>query len=424
MEDEIDLQRYILLLINKWKFILGGGLLLALIVALVNVYVLSPVYQANALVVAIQPRYSLTFDPRFETQSSSQNDIYRSLGSVALSDEVLIKLVDNMSRIDEVFAQQNLETVRASLETGTDNSYNASGIIGLSAKHTDPKIAAEIVNAWAEIFVNKANEIYGSTEAQTTDLLEQLSQAEADRDNTEQALVDFQSQNRLFVLKAEETSLQNKYRQLLIEQGNIGRITLDIDGFITQLATLPANDVVSFENELTLLLLQLKAFNLGASTLQLQVDDQSALTNKTVREIIIYLGDLASNLALKSQEIEGILGPLTTQILEIQGEIQQLEATYARLQQDYLLASETHLTLARKVEETEITTEVSSQTIILASEAVAPQEPIAPKKTMNTIIGGAVGVLLTTLWVLAQDFWLQISEAQDEEAKRTVPSQA
>ncbi len=81
--------------------------------------------------------------------------------------------------------------LRASL--GSDPS-----LLKLYAKNTDPEVAAEIANGWAELFVSWANKKFGdSSEEQLLFYEQRLEEAAAELKAAENALVEYQAQNRL-----------------------------------------------------------------------------------------------------------------------------------------------------------------------------------------------------------------------------------
>ena len=410
MEDEIDLQRYILLLVNRWRLIIGISILLALAAALLSKFVLPARYEARALVVITIPRYSISFDPRFEFQNVTDLDFYAPLVDLAVSDDVIQELLLMYPDNEDL----TLDTLRDMLRV---ESVRFSNSLQLIVTSVDPELSAELVNSLASVFVAKGNEIFGGVSRDTNSLDAQLVQFEADRQTAEQAFVEFESQNELLILQARLDAAKNVYDQILEEQRGIEQILQDVEGLRAQIATLPANQTVSYENDLTLLLLQVKAYNVDETTLLIQVDEQLTLSRQTVGETIGYLDEFKASLQQKSQALETSLEPRQAEVLDIQRKIKEMETERDQITQTYDLATQTHLALALQIEESKITSHISGNSIRLASSAAVPVDPIWPKTFVNALLGGAMGLMGGVFWVLIAGYWRQISIQKKEDIK-------
>jgi hypothetical protein len=100
LEEEIDLRKYIAILIKRWYWIVGLA-----VVASGLAFVMSsstpPTYQATALVIALQSRYELQFDPRFRNipDSAIQSLLesqYRTYPTLATSDDLLQQVAERV----------------------------------------------------------------------------------------------------------------------------------------------------------------------------------------------------------------------------------------------------------------------------------------------------------------------------------------
>lgn len=407
MDDEIDLRRYIVLFVKKWKLILGVALLFGMVAFVWTRFVLSPIYEVRSLVVVTEPRYDLNFDPRFRTETGTELDFYRPLNSLAVSDEMLENVLNSLEK-EDINSEITLDILRSMLSV---DSEGVTELIELAVTGQDPRDITVIANKWAELFVIQANQLYGEGDDQNS-LELQVSEANTDLQAAETALINFQSENDQLALNTEILSLETTYTELFNSRGLITETTLDIASFIEQLQTLQQSDPLSPQDETTLLLLQLKAFNVYQEGVQVAVGGQDT-SGKTVREAVEYLQALQTTLSTKSADIEEQLGPLTERLFIIQTSVKNLETTDLRLMQEYNLASETYLTLSRKVDETRISAQVSSGTIKLASRPSVPLNPVAPSATVNTLIALILGGVTGIVWVLAGDFWHGVASAND-----------
>ena len=420
MDEEIDLQRYILLLIQSWKWIAGVTILFAVVAALVSFFVLPPTYEAKALAVIIQPRYSLNFDSRFQTDTNTDLDFYKPVAQLAETDDLMQALYDAwISQGGD--SEINLEDLDKMTEVEGSTSTNSVALVVTSS---DPESAAQMVNLWAEIFVRKANEIYGEDVENAEALQTQFAQAETERETAQKDLIDFESQNELTIFRSRLSTHQSSYNRYLADQSNIEQTLQDLGIFQEQLAELPASQEIPFDTELTALLLQLRAYNLDQAIPQIQIDSQSSSSPRTVQELSLYLSHMSQVLEQKSLDINLLLDPLQSEILLLQGQIKELETTSERLQQDYQVASDSYLTLARKLAETQISSQISEGTVKLASGANVPREPIGPRKIINTLIAAVVGMMVSIFGIFAYDFWKNLPKDPQEIAAHHKPAKA
>jgi len=418
MDDEIDLQKYFLLLINNWKWIAGVTFILVLAALLLSLFVLPPTYEAKALVVIVPTRYSLTFDPRFQTDTTPDLLFYRPAAQLAESDAMMQALYDgwiNQTGDSEL-------TIEALKGVTTVEYDTVSNSLELFVTSDDPKMAADLVNLWANFLVQRANELFGETLEGGETLEAQFAQIEAGWETAQQALVEFEGQNQLTTFRAEKLVKETVYAQFVTDQAKFNQVLQDLETLQAQLSGLPASQEVSFDTELTALLLQLKAYNLDATLTQVQIVAQPSGTPRSVRELTTHLDQLHTVLAQKTEAITLQLAPLRTEILLLQSQIKSLETTGERLQQNYQVASDTYLTLARKLEETQISNEVSGGIVKLASGANIPTEPVGPRTLINLLVAGATGLILSIVGIFFNDFWANLP--QDQRPFRPKPAKA
>ncbi len=415
MEDEIDLQKYILLLINHWKWIAGASIVLALVAMVISLYVLSPTYEAKALILIIPPRYSLTFDPKFQTDSSPDLLYYRPVAQLAESDSTFQALYSAWLT-EGGDTSLTLQAIDGMTKVEFDNVTSSLQLIVTSS---DAEAAAKLVNLWATVMVKKANDLFDNTQESAGTLTDQFAQIQAERETAQQTLVEYEGQNEATLLTVRLSVQQTTYSQLLTDQAKLTGVLQDIETLQAQISDLPANQVVSFDTELTALLLQLKAFNLDTTLTQVQIDAQPAETPRTGRELTTHLEQLHTVLTAKKDTLTLQLAPLQTEMLSLQAQIKEKVTTQERLQQNYQIASDTYITLARKLKETEISSEVSGSIVKLASQSKIPTEPVGPRTMVNTLFAGVFGGIMSVFGIFAKDFWGNLPEDQRPVRKNT-----
>ncbi len=416
MEEEINLRQYVEVLIRYWKWIVGLALVMA-VAALVMGFLTPPTYEATALVAVTEPRYVMRFDPRFETVNGIQ-PAYKAYPELAASDDLLQDLLACLNPLPE--GVETLQNLREMLEAGAGADPS---MVRLAVRYRDPEEAARVANAWAGLFVARANEIYGAHSDQQVHFFEnQLERARAELEAAEQALVAFQARNQAALLGAQLTSAQQDLQDYLVEQREIERAVRNARALQGNIASQPADGPVNPGDDLTALLLQIQAFNvqtsrpertasygaeLGAGpSVWLQISDATLLSSeRTAGELALFLDELVTTLEAREEEAEAQVATLEPQILTLQQQLQESQTEGNRLTRAQDVARETYVTLARKVEEVRIAAEDTSGEVRLASQAAAPEQPVSPRKLLNTAVAGALGLMLGVCGAFAVEWW-------------------
>jgi len=422
MEEEIDLREYVQVLVRSWKWVVGLAVLAA-VAALGVSFLIPPTYEATALVAVTEPRYVMRFDPRFETVNNVQL-VYKAYPELATSDDLLQDLLVRLDPLPEgVETYRNLRNM-SQAEQGADPS-----MVRLAVRSQEPGEAARVANAWAELFVTRANEIYGTQGEDQVQFFEgQLERAQAELAAAEQALVAFQARNQGAVLEAQLASAQQNLQDYLVEQREIERATRNARALRGSVADLPTDELVSAGDDLAALLLQIQAFDVHASrpaqvsesgrsasygaesqarpSLWLQVSDSALLSSeRTAGELAVFLDGLVATLGARGEEIEAQVATLEPQILGLQQQLQEVQTEEDRLTRARDVARETYMTLARKVEEVRIAAEDTSGEVRLASRAAVPEVPVSPRKLLNTAVAGMLGLMVGVFGAFAVEWW-------------------
>jgi len=422
MEEEIDLREYVQVLVRSWKWVVGLAVLAA-VAALGVSFLIPPTYEATALVAVTEPRYVMRFDPRFETVNNVQL-VYKAYPELATSDDLLQDLLVRLDPLPEgVETYRNLRNM-SQAEQGADPS-----MVRLAVRSQEPGEAARVANAWAELFVTRANEIYGTQGEDQVQFFEgQLERAQAELAAAEQALVAFQARNQGAVLEAQLASAQQNLQDYLVEQREIERATRNARALRGSVADMPTDELVSAGDDLAALLLQIQAFDVHASrpaqvsesgrsasygaesqarpSLWLQVSDSALLSSeRTAGELAVFLDGLVATLGARGEQIEAQVAALEPQILGLQQRLQEVQTEEDRLTRARDVARETYLTLARKVEEVRIAAEDTSGEVRLASRAAVPEVPVSPRKLLNTAVAGMLGLMVGVFGAFAVEWW-------------------
>jgi uncharacterized protein involved in exopolysaccharide biosynthesis len=411
-EIEINLKKYILLLVSHWRIIVGGAFLAALIGFGVS-SLQSVNYKSTALIVVTQPQFQLNFDPKFQTfyNITPANKAFLDLAN---SDAVLKEVLDQWNdRPDSIKTVDDFRKV-VQAESGSDSS-----VIDLSVAAANPDQAAQVTNQWASILINKANEVYFGQNQLLTFLETQMSSTQSDLSKDENALVDFQARNQQAILTNQLNSLLQNQSEFLAIQRNLAYLEQNVQGLRSQLSSDPANKI-STADILSSLLLQIQAYNSQINTtnvnplntsnvnpfpIQIQVTDQSFLGNLTIQEQTAILDNLLQSIQDRTKQVESSLNALAPQILSLQQNLEKVRVEQDQLTRTRDIAKQTYTTLAQKVDETRISQQDPSNRLQLASSALPPSQAVSRNRLRNTILAGMIGGILIVITILLLEWW-------------------
>jgi uncharacterized protein involved in exopolysaccharide biosynthesis len=388
-EVEIDIRRYFDVLLREWRWIVGIVVLVAL-GAFIWSALQPPLYEATALVVVTKPKYAINFDPRFATVVDNLQ-AYKVYPELAKSDDVVQSVYTNLiSQSKQIHTLDDLNGLLKA-ESGSDSS-----LLRLKAQMSDAAEAAHIANMWAQVFIARANEIYGSQDQkQVQSFQTQAENAAKELQIGEQALIDFRAKDRSLIVTNQLTATQQMQVDYLEKQRNITYLLQDIDGLRQQLSKQPASASSGLADRLSALFLQIKAYNVQASMpIQLQFSNPDTLASATVSEQVALLDHLTANMKAQYSEVDIRSKELEPKILALQQQLQQTTSEKERLTQARDVARQTSETLAQKVAETRIAVKSASGEVQLASSAVVPQQRANSPRLANTLVGAALGLFL------------------------------
>jgi len=400
VDDEIDLREYVKVLIRHWKWIAALAVVAA-VVALVVSFMLSPTYEAMALVVITKPRYVMRFDEKFETVNDIEQP-YKAYPSLAMSDDLLLQTVAAMNPpLPE--KDRDLKGFRNMLEavSGSDPS-----VVELRVQHQEAELATRIANTWAGIFVERVNELYDASAQDVSFFEDQLADADAVLGQAEQALIEFQGRNQAGILNAQVSAYRQQLGDYLASKNAIELVIQDARSLQERLRLQEGGVPASLADDLAVLYLEIDALSSkGAVPLQLQVGPASSLSNRTAEDQIAFLDDLMTSLRDKRSALDAEIAQLEPEILRLQGEIQVLNVEADRLTRARDVARDTVITLARKLNEARIAAEDELGEVRLASRAAVPTEPVSPRKLLNTAVAGVLGLMLGVFIAFAIEWW-------------------
>ncbi|RMF47781.1 MAG: hypothetical protein D6755_04665 [Anaerolineae bacterium] len=404
MDDVIDIRQVIrtLLRYRGWIVALTLG---AAVVALVVSLLLPPTYEATALAVMTPTQYKLQFDPRIETVINPvdmQIDVYTGL---ATSDDVVQKLFASLTPLPQ--GVENIADLQDALTVTGKN-----GLLTFTVKARSPEDASRVANAWVQIFVTQANRVYGTNdEEQLAFFQAQFSDAGKKLQAAEDALTEFVAQDKTSILQNRLDSLNNTQRNYLSTQNALLVARQDVESLLQKLESQTNTSTTEFSDQMSAFFLELRVFNgQGNYPVQLQLSDPASFSSLPLSEQKRTLRTVLTIIDRRMQDLDTELQALEPQILEMQAELKQAQLERDRLERELSLARDTYTALAHKVDETRIVTNDSVGQVRIASQALTPLKPVAPRKLLNTVLAGVVGAMLAIGGAFAVEWWREEGE--------------
>jgi len=242
-EYEIDLREYILLIWKK-KYLLVGLVIAAMVLAVIFTNITEdPQYKASSTLLIMPPMYTTSIEV-----GSLPVETYREL---ALTSQMRNKIIEKLDLRDdegELISQTALEN-RMEFEIAGREEIRREGesveapLIKLNVIHRDAEIAADIANAWAELFMEDTREV---RRAETTEISNLI---ETRFENTRERLTDVREKLKEFVtennierlemnLNAEKEQLEKVFEEKAILEydtsllkSELGEIEKQLDEF-------------------------------------------------------------------------------------------------------------------------------------------------------------------------------------------------
>lgn len=435
-EDEIDLRRYIDILIRWWREIstitLAFILFSVIGIALMRL-VLSPRYAASSDVAIVRTSSDVNFDERFRTiaeelgQSVPSLNARRSalVGLVttgAIAQEVIGQLGDMLSETEKNPATL-IEMVSAETVSSAGTSAD-SDLLRINVVADTPEKAAAIANAWAYTYVSQINSIYGQVPNEVMASIQaELENAKQNYLSSQTTLENFIAQSPLDALTSEVTILQQRVtqestlQQAFLLQWQQAQEQLTLARALEKQIELGGEGAVRSAMA-ALQVLKLSAYGMPPEQLQIEVRDLPEVSQDLM---LADLKALTESLESKLQELnnqipseengqEGNKRLQTPAIIiqQLQGSKAKLEAetaVFRQLTQKRDIDWETYKTLSNKVAELKLARAAASSEVRFGAPAVPPTKS-NPRVSlfMGPLISGLVGILSALLYVAIAEY--------------------
>lgn len=485
-EEEISLQEYIQI-IRKRKWTIFWVLVIAILIVSLANYIMTPVYKASTTVLLSEKSSAgqLFGNPEMDLMFGGSNNIETQveiIKSRTIASEVVKKLPsDIFQQVEEENFQKRKDELRwlinildflrlkgfVSNMLGVDSTGNPepeeqlteekkikkvmnsisvnlvknTKIIEISTENIHPKLAADIANKTAQVYVEQSRNINRTQASEAKKFIEeQLSAQEKELKSIEEEKLAFKQRENILYLD-EETKLNIEQlsnfqaqkleidTQLVESKARLAEIKKQLEEqtkTVVSSQTITANPVVQqLQSKLTDLQIQLPALKEKYSEkspqvteVEIQIKQIENEISQKVAEIVgstvstvnpIYQSLLSQMVTLETNMISletksNSISEIVTQYENRLEELPEKEIQLARLERAVRVAENIYLTLLESYQEARISEAMELGDIRVVDAALVPDNPIKPRKMLNLAIGGVLGLMLGIMLVFFLEF--------------------
>jgi uncharacterized protein involved in exopolysaccharide biosynthesis len=394
MEEEIDLRKYVDVLLRHWKLILSITVT-AVVVAVVVGFLSPPIYEAKASVLIATTRAEIIFEPKYRTFTLEEDkELRETLVALVKSSSVAAEAIERLG--DELEPEnQSIRNILSKVAVNTSGD-----LIDISVKSTDHEETAAIANAWAESYVSYVNGLY-------SDILQSPEKLQVQADAAER---DYEERQRVWESFVGNNTIAELGRQITDKE-----LLCNIKSLREQIESGSLSPASSAANSLTLVLLQARAFTTLPAQLQVALDELPGLDAST-EELLHDIDALISTLESRTGGQPGqSISELRQEILQLRAERERERAKERELQTSRDIAWQTFETLNNKMAEVEVATRAQDVVVRVADPATAPEPTVAFPKVTNVVIALVLGLIVGVFGAFGVEYFRKPQEKPEVE---------
>lgn len=221
-EEEIDLREYIDVLLKRKGVIILIFLIAVITAALVSYFYLKPVYQASTILMISKPKYQVELEPKIQTQFSPEVSLatYESLiKDREIEEEVIKKL--NLDQPPYEFSPDSLQGMI------TIESLKNTNLIKMNLQAGEPKLAKDIANVWAALFVEKNKDLNLQESKEAQGFIEnQLKVSNQNLSKIEEETREFNETNNIVAMDKEITV---KLDKIMANESRLADVKISVE---------------------------------------------------------------------------------------------------------------------------------------------------------------------------------------------------
>lgn len=461
--EEIDFQKYLLVLQRHWIPVIGTFGVVVTLASLLAFW-LRPSYKAQgSLLIRPNETSSLTglgeAIGRLESLTTTNNPL-ETQANIVTSVPVLKKTIEILDLKDDKGKLLTIDNFSKKIKT---ENLKGTEILKISYTDKDPVLAAEVVNQLMQVYIKNNIEANRAEAVSARKFLRgEIPRTEADVRETESNLSKFKEKNKIVDLQEEATlSLQmifNLEQQISQAQAQFVNVNarkrnlqnqagIDSQQFVTltSLSQVPGVQLVltqlqEAQNQLKVertrlqpthpTIINLEEKIVALKTLLQERIEQVVGTNRQIPIGNLQIGklrqSLIENFASTDTERVGLLKQINTQskMLSAYKErvnvLPKLEQSQRQLERKLKASQTTYEALLTRLQEVQVAENQNIGNARVISPALVPNAPYGPRKALIIGGGGVMGILLGIITALTLDL-IDRSVKTVKEARKLFP---
>lgn len=278
-----------------------------------------------------------------------------------------------------------------------------TNVISIKYRHTDPELARDIVNTLVQVYLDRTITFKSEEASRTVGFIEeQLKSIREELDNAEKNLQVFKSTNKVVQLDAEALNL---IQQLAITERQQAEITLQKKQLEFALASLKESKRRGLNYTPTVMKEDPMVTGLASKLTELEMQRRALLAENTenhpsvrivqgqIEELIKKLQATYETAISSLAKQEANIGQNLARNENMLKKLPEAERDLARLMRLAKVNADIYMYLLQKHEEARIAKASTISNIHIVDPAILPEEPVAPKKKKNLLLGLLVGLM-------------------------------
>jgi len=282
-----------------------------------------------------------------------------------------------------------------------------SNVIAINWKGRDPKMAADVANAFAQAYIDTSVDLRRDPAQQYSKYFSQQAQAARDRlEKAQAALSEFQQKNRLIVVSDDRLDVEsgrlNQLSSQLVEAQNQRNDSQSRQAQVrsnsgSMQEVLSSSLVQSLKGELAQkeAKLQEMSGNLGVNNPQFQraQAEVATLRQKLGAEMGQIASGVGTNDRINEQRVSNLSAALEDQKSRVL-KLKQDRDSASVLQRDVDAAKTAYDAVAQRVTQSNLESQASQTNIAILNPAIEPSRASSPKVQLNLMVALLAGLLL------------------------------
>ena len=399
-EKEIDLCKYIYILIKR-KGIIFSIFLVAIITAtIVSYFIIEPVYQADTVIAISKPKIKDAIIAELTLE-----DYKNLIKDIEIEEELIQKL--NLNKPPLEITPYDLERML------TIESPEGTNLIKMSIQTSNPKLCKDIINTWTTLFVEKNKLLYfDEVKKAKTEIENKLKLAEQNFFEIEEKTIKF---NNISNTELIESEIRSKIAKIIESKSRL--IDISISREKEKIKKEEITKAVSEQEKILKLKKSIIDDEFFIGLISKITDDNFDIANLTyiseqTNPIYYSLAQqlISSSIATATLQIEKIqleknLDLFSLELKSLKEKLTENKLILSRMNRDYSIKEKAYNNYYKQAEEIGLYVATEENLLKITSLAYEPKYPIKPNKKLNIAIAGFLSLFIGIIFAFFIEFW-------------------